>query len=111
MPRRPGPQFGTLAFLDQVPTQSVHGGSKAKADARIILQRLGARSIPIGGRSRMASARRLLQAAWFSFFAPRTTVLAHFPAYNRTLQLMCRMMGLRHRLAFLIHDIDQARHV
>ncbi|WP_156139716.1 hypothetical protein [Sphingomonas sp. 35-24ZXX] len=97
--------------MDQFASGQIHGGSKARSDVTRILQKFGVGRLKIGGKNFASAAFRAFIIILFSFFHPKSTIVAHFPIYNKSAQILVRLMRYRHKLILLVHDIDQARQV
>jgi hypothetical protein len=85
-----------------------HGGAKAKMDADAVFAQLGLE--PLRVRSRGA-LHVMWEIARWAVLRPRSILLFHYPTHNAPERIAIRLWRRRHRIVFLIHDIDALRGV
>lgn len=89
----------------------LRGGAKAKLDVYRILAENGFTSSSLSAFEKFPQINRILELLRLLALPRTTEVVFQFPNYNSFNKLASYLASLRHRVLFVVHDVDSIRDV
>lgn len=98
-------------FWESKSVDDLRGGAKAKLDVYRILSENGFISSNLRAFEKVPQINRILELLRLLALPRTTDVVFQFPNYNSFNKLASFLVSLRHRVFFVVHDVDSIRDV